>query len=90
MRGIFCSIEGELKSEISRIRAATRSNNYIVLYLKVQQINFIPLKLDVDRLEFIKHRIYGHAKFDFLGFALNLLLNPPDSADESLIRVKFK
>ncbi len=31
---IFRSIKSEVEVEISRIRAATRSNNYIVLYLK--------------------------------------------------------
>ena len=34
LRRIFCSMESKFYSEISRVRAVTRSNNYIVLYLK--------------------------------------------------------
>jgi hypothetical protein len=33
---VSCSTESKLYPEISRLGAATRSNNYIVLYLKVQ------------------------------------------------------
>ena len=35
-RSIFCPVEGKFNSEISRIRAATRSKNYSLLYLKKQ------------------------------------------------------
>jgi len=36
LRRMFCPLEGKFKFEISRIGAVTRSNNYIVLYLKIQ------------------------------------------------------
>ena len=43
---VFCSLEGKDKLEISRICAATRSINYIVLYLKTQQKYFILLMVN--------------------------------------------
>jgi hypothetical protein len=44
---IFCLMKGKLEFEISRIRAATRSNNYIVLYLKIKILlqNFLNPKI---------------------------------------------
>ncbi len=37
---VLRSIKGKVKFEISKIGAATRSNNYIVLYLKAHQMNY--------------------------------------------------